>query len=174
MTRLPATEFLVRPATDQDLSGIRAVGLATWPATYGFAGDAYVSSGLATWWSMDALTASLRDTDMQVAVDEHDVVVGVGNIDLRRSPPVIWKLYVHPDCHGRGIGTALLDALIVCAGDTPVRLEYVDGNRSAARFYASRGFAVIDREAADQPGWPDVLWAQRPAEDPNARTEPTG
>ena len=35
------------------------------------------ASGLATWWSMDALTASLRDTDMQVAVADRDVVVGV-------------------------------------------------------------------------------------------------
>lgn len=163
----------VRPAAEEDLPGIRAVGLATWPTTYGFAGDAYVDAGLATWWSIDALSTSLRNTEMYVAVDRHDVVIGVGNLDLRHSPPVIWKLYVHPEQHGRGVGTLLLDALIAHAANNAVRLEYVDGNQAAARFYASRGFVVTSREPADQPGWPDLIWAQRTAGAPTHGTDLT-
>ena len=36
----------VRPATDADVAAIHEVGRATWPPTYGFAGDEYVAYGL--------------------------------------------------------------------------------------------------------------------------------
>jgi len=43
-----------------------------------------------------------------------------------------------------------------------VRLEYVDGNDRAERFYARHGFAELRREPGEQPGWPDIVWAERP------------
>jgi hypothetical protein len=89
----------VRRATDDDVDAIARVGHGTWPSTYGFAGEEYVEHGLATWYSDDAIRASLRDTEMWLANAEGDVV-GIGNVDLRRDPPTIWKLYVLPDQHG--------------------------------------------------------------------------
>lgn len=151
----------IRPATHQDLRAIRAIGLATWPPTYAFAGDAYVDHGLATWWSIDALRANLRDTHMLIALDARGTVTGVGNLDLRRFPPVIRKLYVHPDWHGRGVGTALLDALLERAGNRRVRLECLEGNEPAARFYAARGFTEVGREHGVQSGWPGTVWLER-------------
>ncbi len=155
--------MVLRQATEADLSAIREVGLITWPSTYGFAGEGYITHGLATWWSIESLRESLHNTETVIDVDDDEAVIGVGNVDLRQSPPVIWKLYVRPDRHGRGTGTALLQALARRAGDQPIRLEYLDGNERAARFYASRGFVEIGRDSAPEPNWPDTVWVELPA-----------
>lgn len=155
--------MLVRAATEADVEAIREVGLATWPSTYGFAGADYVAQGLARWWSAEAVCESLRNTENLVAVDD-GAVVGVGNLDLRQSPPVLWKLCVRPERHGQGVGRALLTALVRLAGDRPIRLEYLDGNDRAARFYAVHGFREIAREPGERPDWPDTVWVERPAD----------
>jgi GNAT superfamily N-acetyltransferase len=154
--------LVVVPAVATDVAAIREVGLATWPATYSFAGDAYIEDGLATWWSTDTLLQSVADTTVLVAVDD-GVVVGVGNIDLRGDVPIIWKLYVLPDVQGSGAGSALLAALLGCvpAETESVRLEYAAGNERAAAFYAAKGFTELRREPGEQAGWPDTVWMER-------------
>jgi ribosomal protein S18 acetylase RimI-like enzyme len=152
----------LRQPTDDDLEAVRRIGLETWPATYGFAGAAYVADGLARWWSVDALRESLRTSTYWLAEVEGEVV-GVGNVDLRPDPPVIWKLYVLPDRHGSGVGGALLERLVgsVPADRGHVTLEYVDGNDRAAAFYAKHGFVEVRREPAERPGEPAQVWVER-------------
>jgi GNAT superfamily N-acetyltransferase len=153
----------IRAATADDLAAMRSVGERTWPPTYAFAGDDYVAHGLATWWSDEALRASLADTELLVAERDGELL-GVGNIDFRSDPPVIWKLYVVPEAQGTGAGSALLAALIEKARGRAreVRLEYVDGNDRAAAFYTAQGFRETGREPATEPGWPDFVWVSRP------------
>ena len=52
---------------------------------------------------------------------------------------MLWKLYVHPDQQGTGLGRALLERVIDANGDEPLWLSYVDGNVGAAGFYAATG-----------------------------------
>jgi GNAT superfamily N-acetyltransferase len=150
----------IRPAGPDDIPAIITVGQLVWPATYGFAGPAYIDHGLRTWWSAEAVERSLADTTMLLAADGRDVTA-VGNIDLRGEFPVIWKLYVVPAAQGTGVGSALMTELLAVAGDRPVRLEYVDGNDRAARFYAARGFRELRREPGEEPGRPDTVWVER-------------
>ena len=154
---------VVRRAEVRDLEAVQEVGRLTWPPTYAFAGEAYIVHGLETWWSRDAIERGMRDTTMLVAVDD-DRVVGVANIDFRGDVPVIWKLYVVPESQGTGAGSALMSSLVELAAPSAdaVRLEYVDGNDRAERFYARHGFAELRREPGEQPGWPDIVWAERP------------
>jgi GNAT superfamily N-acetyltransferase len=149
----------IRDAGPGDIDAIIEIGHRTWPATYGFAGDAYVRDGLATWWSAEAIERSLRDTTVLVAA-AGDGLLGVGNIDLRGETPIIWKLYVVPESQGTGAGSALIAALLDRAPGRPVRLEYVDGNDRAAGFYRRRGFTELRREPGGQPGWPDTVWLE--------------
>jgi hypothetical protein len=58
----------VRPATEADVEAIRAIGAATWPSTYAFAGEAYVPHGLAIWWSAEAIVRTVRETRTLVAL----------------------------------------------------------------------------------------------------------
>jgi GNAT superfamily N-acetyltransferase len=152
----------VRPAVADDVEAIQDIGRQTWPPTYSFAGADYVANGLATFWSREALLQSLLDTTVLVAVSNGQVV-GIGNIDLRRAVPVIWKLYILPHEQGSGVGSALMTALLnrVPAGIGTVQLEYVDGNEKAAAFYTARGFTELRREPGERPGWPDTVWVER-------------
>ncbi|WP_250037585.1 GNAT family N-acetyltransferase [Paractinoplanes maris] len=141
-----------------------AIGHQTWPPTYAFAGEDYITHGLATWWSAEAVERSLRNTTVLIAEDEHGAI-GTGNIDLRAATAIIWKLYVVQHAQGTGAGSALLTELVHLAGGAAVRLEYTDGNTRAARFYAAHGFTEIKREPSDRPGWPDTVWLERSIDD---------
>ncbi|MBA2953289.1 GNAT family N-acetyltransferase [Nocardioides sp. MAH-18] len=153
----------VRPATVADVDAITAIGHATWPATYDFAGDDYIEHGLTSWWSPAAVERGLRTTTTLVA-EVDGQVVGVANVDLRPEVPVIWRLYVLPAQQGAGVGGALLRGLVdaVPADRRAISIEYAAGNDRAAAVYARHGFVEVRREAAEQPGWPEQVWAERP------------
>jgi ribosomal protein S18 acetylase RimI-like enzyme len=90
-------------------------------------------------------------------------VVGVGNLDLHRDPPTIWKLYVVPAAQGSGAGSALLRELVDLAGGATVTLEYVDGNDRAAAFYERQGFREVRRQPPEVAGGPETVWMERSA-----------
>ena len=77
------------------------------------------------------------------------------------------QIYLEP--RGGRVVNLWADALDESVGFTvrdaagrPVRLEYVDGNARAARFYARQGFTEIRREPGEEPGWPDTVWVEKP------------
>ena len=151
----------VRRATKGDVEAICEIGRAAWPGTYAFAGREFVEHGLATWWSATAVERGLTTTTTLVAESEGHVV-GMGNVDLRPDVPVIWKLYVHPDHQGKGVGSSLLNGLVdaVPRARTIVAIEYIEGNNRAAAVYARHGFIEVRREPADRPDWPRQVWAE--------------
>lgn len=152
----------IRDAVHGDVDAIISVGRQTWPATYAFAGPEYIEHGMREWWSAEAIERSLKTTEVLVA-EKDNTIVATGNIDLRHDVPIIWKLYVVPAAQGTGVGSALIQKLIAVAGESPVRLEYIDGNTKAADFYARHGFIEVRREPNDAPGWPAQIWVERKA-----------
>ena len=80
----------------------------------------------------------------------------------------MWKLYVHPDHQGRGIGSRLLaDVEAMVEGDE-LWLEVVDGNDQAFDFYRARGFEEVERVTDGE--WPDDVWLRkRLGEQPGTR-----
>lgn len=152
----------VRAASVSDAAAIAAVGRATWPSTYAFAGSEFIADGLARWWSPESVIASIESTNTYLAeIDE--MVVGMGNIDLRPDIPTIWKLYVRPEHQGVGAGHLLMNRLLedMPTGAPGVVLEYVDGNENAASFYRRHGFTELRREPGEQPDWPEAVWMIR-------------
>lgn len=164
----------VREAEQADVPGIRAVGLACWPATYGFAGQDFIDHGLATWWSPQATIDSLLHSVVLLAQDGEQIVA-MASMQTTGPVPVIWKLYVLPGHRATGIGTALLEALIARLDQSAhaVELEYVDGNQAAASFYAARGFIETTRQAGEHPGWPATVWMRKTLTNTPPRTTPS-
>jgi GNAT superfamily N-acetyltransferase len=161
----PAAEssLQIRLADGDDLAGVMAVGHRTWPPTYEpIAGPEYVAMGLAKWWTSDVVTDSIRKGRTIVAV-EGDEVVGVATVGVLDDALALWKLYVVPGQHGRGIGSRLLEAVVeraVDAGHHRIVLSHIEGNEDAARFYRSRGFTETHRESGGS-GLPDSIWVER-------------
>lgn len=81
---------------------------------------------------------------------------------------------VHPDARGRGIGSALLDAVIDEArrrGLAEVRLDVIDRNPRARALYERKGFRPVDTLSTWPLGW---LFGFREATTMVRRVDDTG
>jgi ribosomal protein S18 acetylase RimI-like enzyme len=168
----------VRPGTLADVPAFRALGEAVVPPTYGPIDAAYARRMLDEWWVPEVFETSLARNPHLVAEVDGEVVAlaNLGRLSqsYRDFPhvsgdrEVMWKLYVHPDHHGRGIGSRLLaDVEAMVEGDE-LWLEVVDGNDQAFDFYRTRGFEEVERVTDDE--WPDDVWlCKRLGKQPAAR-----
>ena len=159
----------IRPGTLADVPAFRALGEAVVPPTYCPIDAAYAQRMLDEWWVPEVFETSLaRNTHLVAEVDGE--VVALANLgrlsqSYRDFPhvtgdrEVMWKLYVHPDHHGRGIGSRLLaDVEAMVEGDE-LWLEVVDGNDQAFDFYRARGFEEVERVTDGE--WPDDVWLRK-------------
>lgn len=86
-------------------------------------------------------------------VEDEDAFVGVGCLK-RLGPQVgeIQRMYVRPECRGKGVGRLIVDRLISDArqiGYRKLRLESLKFLTSAHALYRSVGFVVIDPYAGN-------------------------
>jgi GNAT superfamily N-acetyltransferase len=139
------------------------LGRAVVPATYGPISEAEATRTLETWWSEEALADALDRLPHWVAATPDGRLVGVSNLGRSGDRAVMWKLYVHPDQHGTGLGRALLGKVVDANGDEPLWLSYVDGNVNAAGFYAAHGF--VEQHHEPNPPYPDQVWMRREVTD---------
>lgn len=99
-------------------------------------------------------------------------VVGEAPIDgfCAWRPSWVDHLYIHPDRHGQGLGTALLSRAM--AAYSLLRLWAFQRNTQALRFYAARGFRVVERTdgSRNKEREPDVLleWVRGGSESASA------
>lgn len=96
-----------------------------------------------TWWSDAAMRPAVVAGTVIVALRDGEIV-GVAQVDIDLTPPMIWKLYVHPSLRGHGIGPRLLDAVLarLPRDATSVGIEHFTANTRAGDFYEREGFHV--------------------------------
>ena len=156
----------VRRGTLADVPAFRALGEAVVPLTYGPIDAAYAQRMLDEWWVPEVFETSLARNPHLVAEVDGEVVAlaNLGRLSqsYRDFPhvtgdrEVMWKLYVHPDHHGRGIGSRLLAGVEAMVEGDELWLEVVDGNDQAFDFYRARGFEEVERVTDGE--WPDDVW----------------
>lgn len=136
---------------------VRAVGVddwATWRelrlAALADAPHAFTST-LGEW--QDADEQRWRDrvaVGVNLVADLDDKPVGmISGFDNPDGSAELGTLWVTPDARGRGVGEALIDALLAWAGERTVRLEVVTTNTPALDLYRRNGF-VDDQETEDK------------------------
>ncbi|WP_168218452.1 GNAT family N-acetyltransferase [Nocardioides eburneiflavus] len=164
-----ASKPRVRQGTVADIPAFRALGEAVVPPTYGPIDEAYAQRMLDEWWIPEVFEKSLARNAHLVAEWDDEVValadLGRLSQSYRQFPhvtgdrEVMWKLYVHPDHHGRGIGSRLLAEVESMVEGEELWLEVVDGNDQAYDFYVARGFREVERVTDRQ--WPDDVWMRK-------------
>lgn len=123
----------VRDAVAADLDAICAIERASFPDP----------------WVPAMFRAHLRPgVNAFLVADEGARLVGYAIAHTVADVADLLNIAVHPDARGRGIGAALLDALMArCAvrGAESMTLDVRESNAAARALYASRGFIPIGR-----------------------------
>jgi L-amino acid N-acyltransferase YncA len=132
-------------------------------------GNATFETTAPTWQKFDA--AKLPEHRL-VALDDHDDVLGwtavVGVSDRCAYAGVVeHSVYVHPDTHGRGVGFALLTALLAStdtAGIWTVQSGIFPENTASLALHTKAGFRIIgtrERIGQHHGRWRDVILIER-------------
>lgn len=160
---------VIRAATVDDIPAFRALGEAVVPPTYGPIDPAYAQRMLDEWWVPAVFERSLA-VNAQLVAEVGGRVVAMTSFgrlsDSHRDFPhvsgdreVMWKLYVHPDHQGAGLGSRLLAEVEAMVEGDRLWLEVVDGNVAASDFYRAKGFEEVER-VTDR-AWPDDVWMMK-------------
>lgn len=162
-----ASPVTLRPGTAEDIPGLRTLGEAVVPTTYGPIDAAYAQRMLDEWWTPEVFARSLTRNAHVVAERDGEVIAmaNVGRLaaSYRDFPhvtgdrEVMWKLYVHPDHQGLSIGRRLLAEIEALVEGDELWLEVVEGNEQAYGFYLAHGSEEVERVSNDGP-FPDDIW----------------
>lgn len=150
----------VRKAALEDIPQIRAVGSASWRATYaGIFPDSFIDNALAEWWSEAGFQRAIPHPAVCNLVAEQDgQIVGMlmGTVQPGEEGQVhLFKLYMHPDHLGQGIGKQLWQGYLqtFTPGVKRVDLEVEPQNARAIQFYTRLGFQETGLNDAEAFGY---------------------
>jgi GNAT superfamily N-acetyltransferase len=156
--------LVLRDARLDDVPAIRRFGEANIPPHYTpLIGARAADSQVRQWWSDDHLGHAVA-AGLVILAESGGEVVGVAQRGRAGAAHVVYKLYVHPEHRGQGLGRQLLDAVIARLPPDVDRLwiEHVAANTRAGAFYEREGYAVdrVDAHPSGDPGLATV-WRSR-------------
>ena len=157
--------MIVREAEDDDVAAICRFGDEHIGPHYApLIGVEAADGQVRTWWN-EAHIGTAVARGLVVVAEDGGEIVGVAQRGRNEADHVVYKLYVHPDYRGRGLGPRLLDAVTrqLPAGAERLYLEHFAANERAGAFYEREGFAV-ERVEPSPGGDPRlaVVWRVRP------------
>ncbi|MHA7275108.1 GNAT family N-acetyltransferase [Arthrobacter sp. Hz1] len=134
---------VLRSATIGDIPGIRRFGEDIRAQYAPLIGAGAADGQVQNWWNEASIRAAVAE-GLVVVAEQDGRLTGVGQRGHRGADHVIYKLYVHPEDRGHGLGRRLLDALIeeLPANAHRLYIEHFTANKRAAAFYEREGFTV--------------------------------
>lgn len=134
----------IEPLAESGLATVSLLAHRIWPTAYaGILTPAQIDNLLLRIYSLDNLRQEWAEGHrFWLAYDDEPA----GYASAYGDGGVIWlkKLYVLPQCQGRGIGHALIEAVVAAfASARELRLFVNSGNLAAQRFYECQGFARV-------------------------------
>ena len=108
--------------------------------------DAF-SSMLGTWMRADEARwrARLADVAYNIVAELDGRAVGMAS-GVDGDEVELISLYVAPDARGKGIGDALIEAVVAWAGMRPTKLRVYPDNARALALYTRNGFVAVGIE----------------------------
>jgi ribosomal protein S18 acetylase RimI-like enzyme len=126
-------------------------------------GAAAADEQVRNWWNETHIGAAVAE-GLVVVAEAGGQVVGVGQRGRRGADHVVYKLYIHPQYRGRGLGPQLIDALTrqLPANADRLYIEHFVANERAGAFYEREGFTVerIEPSPTGNPAL-GVVWRRR-------------
>jgi ribosomal protein S18 acetylase RimI-like enzyme len=157
-------EPVVRDAERDDVAAIRRFGEAHIRPHYApLIGAKAADEQVRSWWNEAYLGEAVAD-GLVIVAEADGQLVGVGQRGRRGTDHVIYKLYVHPQYRGHGLGHQLLAALTgqLPSGADRLYIEHFVANERAGAFYEREGFTVerIESSPTEDPAL-GVVWRAR-------------
>jgi GNAT superfamily N-acetyltransferase len=161
------TVVTVRPAAPGDVEPIRAIAMAAWRATYvGLISDETVERFLATAYAPERVAVRLERHEVLVAAFGAVAAPSAFAETVDHGDHVqLVAIYALPDVRRRGLGSALLDAILERNPGVAVAADVLVGNGLGEPFYVARGFEPGDllvEEIAGEPIQERRWWLRAP------------
>jgi GNAT superfamily N-acetyltransferase len=115
------------------------------------------------WWNESQIGSAVAG-GLVVVAEVGGQLIGVGQRGQRGTDHVVYKLYVHPNHRGHGLGPLLLDGLTrhLPADADRLYIEHFVANERAGEFYERHGYAVERIEPSSTGNHAlDVVWRAR-------------
>jgi len=159
-----SAEPVVREADHDDVAAICRFGEAHIRSHYApLIGAAAADEQVRRWWNETHVAAAVAE-GLVVVADAGGQLLGVGQRGRSGADHVIYKLYVHPEHRGRGLGPRLLAAITgrLPADADRLYVEHFVANERAGAFYEREGFTV-ERIESSPTGDPalGIVWRAR-------------
>lgn len=122
-------------------------------------GEDAAQAQVVNWWNEERISQAVGKGLVTVA-ELSGELVGVVELGQWDGAPVVWKLYVHPDHRGRGLGARLLDHVVeqLPSDVECLQIEHFQANERAGRFYDCEGFRVTRIEENESNPEMSVVW----------------
>ncbi|BCW38821.1 N-acetyltransferase [Arthrobacter sp. StoSoilB3] len=151
-------DFTLRPATVDDARAMAVMHLQSWRESYGrlLPDEFFAKQEAGLPQRIDKYEESIAAGHARMLAfgPDGDLVglgaAGQGNDEDRPCDTELFMLYTLERIHGRGVGQALVDALI---GDAPAYLWVLDDNPRAQAFYRRNGFVPDGKRQLCDPSW---------------------
>jgi len=156
----------IRPAVRGDAARVHEIATAAWhDAHEPIIGRDAVREFLDRYYTPADLREAIEkpETVFLVVGDPIAGFVEVGPSGDEDGTWTVYRIYVHPDEYGDGIGTRLLSAAESRVDAERLRLVVMGDNDRAVGFYESRGFERVDT-AESEWGTTDFVY-EKPLED---------
>lgn len=148
---------IVRRARDSERPGLLSVWRSAVEATHHFLSPADID-----WYEPHVLSYLQSAADLRIAVPTEETADGTDAAEtalgfIAQEAGAIQMLFVAEVAQGRGVGSALLDAVrddVSKVGLGELRVDVNEDNDSGRRFYVARGFSVASRSDLDDQGRP--------------------
>jgi GNAT superfamily N-acetyltransferase len=144
----PVPDIRVHRATPSHAPAIRDIARAAWRDTY----RDLLRDETIEWFIERAYSegrVALRIERHETWVAELDgPVTAFAETAIEADRVTLVAIYAFPDRRGSGLGTALLEAIVVAHPDLPIAADVLVGNRKGEAFYEARGFEP--RETIDE------------------------
>lgn len=110
----------------------------------------YTKEQLAVWATGRVDEAAWRKSFLEhetVVAADGDSILGFGDIDVKQG--YLDRLYVHKDYQGRGIATAICDALETYIGEGSITTH---ASITARPFFEKRGYVMLKEQQVERQG----------------------